>query len=206
MPANGWASGIPMTGRYWPRRWQSDAPSGPKTPISLGAESPHGLPAASRCFCAILRNSGECISIESGRPQVGRLATRPPALAFRGAFPYHVSAFHIMLKSFCILTMAAAPLLAQDGAISAQRIRADTRFLASELLEGRGVGQRGGQLATEYIATQLELAGARPAAADGTFFQPVPLVGIETSPAATLSAVGGGKTLDFRWLDDFVAL
>jgi Zn-dependent M28 family amino/carboxypeptidase len=112
----------------------------------------------------------------------------------------------MMLKSFCILTMAAAPLLAQDGAISAQRIRAHTRFLASDLLEGRGVGQRGGQLATEYIATQLELAGARPAAADGTYFQPVPLVGIETSPAATLSATGGGKTVDFRWLDDFVAL
>ena len=111
-----------------------------------------------------------------------------------------------MLKSIGILVIAVAPLLAQDGAISAERIRADTRFLASDLLEGRGVGQRGGQLATEYIATQLELAGARPAGANGTFFQPVPLVGIETAPSATMGASAGSKSLDFRWLDDFVAL
>jgi len=114
-----------------------------------------------------------------------------------------------MVKSIGILVIAIvaiAPILAQDGAISAARIRADTRFLSSDLLEGRGVGQRGGALATEYIATQLELAGAKPAAADGTFFQRVPLVGIETQPAATLSAAAGGKSVDFRWLDDFVAL
>jgi len=110
-----------------------------------------------------------------------------------------------MTNSIAILMLAAAPLLAQNGAISAERIRADTRFLASDLLEGRGVGQRGGQLATEYIATQLELAGAKPAAAGGTYFQPVPLVGIETSPSATLSASAGFKTVEFRWLDDFVA-
>ncbi len=41
---------------------------------------------------------------------------------------------------------------------SAERIRAHNRFLASDLLEGRGVGQRGGDLATEYIATQFALA------------------------------------------------
>ena len=33
------------------------------------------------------------------------------------------------------------------------------KFLSSDLLEGRGVGQRGGDLATEYIATQFALAG-----------------------------------------------
>ena len=37
------------------------------------------------------------------------------------------------------------------------------RDLASDLLEGRGPGTRGGDLATEYIATQFALAGLKPA-------------------------------------------
>jgi len=47
--------------------------------------------------------------------------------------------------------MAALPVLAQDGSISAERVREHTGFLSLDLQEGRGVGQRGGQLATEYI-------------------------------------------------------
>src|SRR5271165_6008485 len=75
----------------------------------------------------------------------------------------------IMIKSIGILVIAVGSALAQDGAISAERIRADTKFLSSDLLEGRGVGQRGGQLATEYIATQLELAGAKPLIPGGSY-------------------------------------
>ncbi len=111
-----------------------------------------------------------------------------------------------MFKSIGIVVIAAATVLAQDGAISAERIREQTRFLASDLMEGRGVGQRGGQLATEYLASQLALAGAKPAGDNGTYFQKVPLVGIETAPSATLTAVARGKSVEFRWLDDFVAL
>ena len=82
-----------------------------------------------------------------------------------------------MLKSIWIAMIALPALLAQAPAISAERIRAHDRFLASDLLEGRGVGQRGGDIATEYIATQFALAGAKPAGDNGTYFQKVPLVG-----------------------------
>jgi Zn-dependent M28 family amino/carboxypeptidase len=91
---------------------------------------------------------------------------------------------------------------AQDVTISADRIREHTKFLASDLMEGRGVGTRGGDLATEYIANQLALAGAKPAGDKGTYFQAVPLTGVETKPDATLSANG----IDFRWADDFVGI
>ena len=37
--------------------------------------------------------------------------------------------------------------------IDKEKIRAHVRFLASDLLEGRGTGQRGGDLAAEYLAT-----------------------------------------------------
>src|ERR1019366_7373877 len=97
-------------------------------------------------------------------------------------------------------------LLAQDPAISAERIRAHVKFLSSDLLEGRGVGQRGGDIATEYIATQFALAGAQPAGDNGSYFQKVPLVGIETTPEARLSAAVGSKSVEFRWLEDFVGV
>jgi Zn-dependent M28 family amino/carboxypeptidase len=111
-----------------------------------------------------------------------------------------------MLKTYGLLMMAAWPVVAQDAGISAERIREHTRFLASDLLEGRGVGARGGEIAAEYIATQLALAGAKPAGDNGTYYQKVPLVGVETGQGATLSAAAGGKGLDLRWGDDFVGV
>jgi len=100
--------------------------------------------------------------------------------------------------------IGGALLLAQDSSLSAGRVREHTRFLSSDLLEGRGVGQRGGDLATEYIATQFALAGAKPAGDGGTFFQKVPLVGLDPQPASQFSATANGKNVDFRWADDFV--
>ena len=111
------------------------------------------------------------------------------------------------MKSIVIGVIALIPVLAQSGnRPSALRIREHNRFLASDLLEGRGVGARGGDLATEYIADQLALAGAQPAGDNGTYFQKVPLVAVETAPAAELAATNGGKTVAMRWLDDFVGL
>src|SRR5260370_18915173 len=109
-----------------------------------------------------------------------------------------------MLKSIGLLVIAALPVLAQDTAISAERIREHTRFLSSDLLEGRGTGTRGGQLATEYIATQLALAGAKPAGDNGTYYQQVPLVGVETEASAPLGAAGGGKGAGLPAGDEFL--
>jgi Zn-dependent M28 family amino/carboxypeptidase len=105
-----------------------------------------------------------------------------------------------------LLLMAVLPGLSQDPSISAERLREYTRYLSSDLLEGRGVGVRGGDLATEYLATEFALAGAKPAGDNGTYFQKVPLVGVETQPNAQLSATAGAKKMDFRWLDDFVGV
>jgi Zn-dependent M28 family amino/carboxypeptidase len=105
-----------------------------------------------------------------------------------------------------VIFVAALACTIQAQGPEAFRIRAHTNFLASDLLEGRGVGIRGGQLATEYLATQLELAGAKPGGENGTYFQRVPLVGIETDSAAQLSASAPGGMVNFRWLDDFVGV
>src|SRR5271163_2087147 len=71
------------------------------------------------------------------------------------------------------------------ASIDPEKIRAHDRFLASDLLEGRGPGKRGGQLAAEYIATQFALAGAKPAGDNGTFFQSVSLMAVHTDVEKT---------------------
>src|SRR5438270_1052555 len=95
----------------------------------------------------------------------------------------------------------AAGALAQNSEISGERIRAHTKFLASDLLEGRGVGTRGGDLATDYIAAQFALVGAKPAGDNGTYFQRVPLVGAETIGSEARLSAGPEK---FAWGSEFV--
>ena len=69
---------------------------------------------------------------------------------------------------------------AAAASIDSEKIRAHVRFLSLDLLEGRGPGQRGGELAAEYIATQFALDGLEPAGDNGTYFQRVPLVAVHT--------------------------
>lgn len=111
-----------------------------------------------------------------------------------------------MMKTLLIGLGALTCLQAQHPDISADRIRAHVKFLASDLLEGRGPGTRGGDLATEYIATQFALSGLKPAGDGGTFFQQVPLIGIETAALAQLSASKGSDTLEFKWESEFVGV
>src|SRR5580658_10224824 len=66
--------------------------------------------------------------------------------------------------------------------IDPERIRAHVRFLSHDLLEGRGTGQRGGDIAAEYIGTQFAEYGLKPAGDSGGYLQKVPLVGITTLP------------------------
>ncbi|MDR3793029.1 MAG: M28 family peptidase [Terracidiphilus sp.] len=77
--------------------------------------------------------------------------------------------------------------------IDGEKMRAHVRFLALDLLEGRGPGTRGGALAAEYIATQFALAGLEPAGDNGTYFQRVPLYAVHTDEAKTRFALVPAK-------------
>src|SRR6266481_526443 len=86
-----------------------------------------------------------------------------------------------------------------------EKIRAHVKFLASDLLEGRGTGQRGGDIAAEYIATQFELYGLKPGAENGSYFQDVPMVGVKTLPDTSFKLVpANGEAFALKNLDDFV--
>jgi Zn-dependent M28 family amino/carboxypeptidase len=94
---------------------------------------------------------------------------------------------------------------APAAGIDAEKIRAHVKFLSSDLLEGRGMGQRGSDIAAEYIATQFALDGLKPAGDQGSYFQEVPMVSVTTLPDTTLSLVPkSGEPLQLKNLDDFV--
>ena len=91
------------------------------------------------------------------------------------------------------------------GAIDPEKIRAHVKFLASDLLEGRGTGDRGGDIAAEYIATQFELDGLQPAGDKNSYFQDVPLMGVKTLPETSFKLVpANGEPVILKNLDDFV--
>jgi Zn-dependent M28 family amino/carboxypeptidase len=89
--------------------------------------------------------------------------------------------------------------------VSPQAIRTHVQFLASDLLEGRGTGQRGGDIAAEYIATQFSLYGLKPAGDNGTFMQRVPMVGVTNDPSSTITLDFNGKPWVLKQNEEVVA-
>jgi Zn-dependent M28 family amino/carboxypeptidase len=92
----------------------------------------------------------------------------------------------------------AGPALSE---INARSLTAHLKMLASDSFEGRAPATRGGQLASEYLATQLAVLGIEPAGDDGTYFQNVPIVESNVERTFVLSVPGA----TYRYLQDVVA-
>jgi Zn-dependent M28 family amino/carboxypeptidase len=96
--------------------------------------------------------------------------------------------------------------IAAMQSIRPENIETHVRFLSDDLLEGRGTGQRGGDIAAEYIATQFALYGLKPAGENGSYLQKVPMVGITPGPETRFNLVPAtGQALELKPLEDYVA-
>jgi Zn-dependent M28 family amino/carboxypeptidase len=96
--------------------------------------------------------------------------------------------FNLLLVAVAVPMMAAeVPATVARGMkmFRTSALKAHDKFLASDLLEGRGPGTRGDELTTQYIATQFESYGLEPAGDNGTYYQRVPLLGITLDPQKT---------------------
>ncbi len=126
----------------------------------------------------------------------------------------------ILISGICLAQQSRQPMRSSAAAsahlspaaiaafqkVDPERIRAHVRFLSDDLLEGRGTGQRGGDIAAQYIATQFALYGLKPAGDNGTYMQKVPMVGITPQPATTFAFVPAkGGANDLKPLDQYVA-
>ncbi len=104
-----------------------------------------------------------------------------------------------------LLGSAVSQQKSGSSALNEATLRAHIKFLSDDLLEGRGTGARGGELAAKYIAAQLEAVGAKGAGENGSFFQPVSLVGVKADPGTRLTITGASGSESFKFADDFVA-
>ena len=101
------------------------------------------------------------------------------------------------------LVFAAPPARPQD-AITATAIKGHMRFLASDLLEGRGPASPGDRLAQAYVAAQFEQLGLEPAGTLG-WLQPFELVGVDGHPQSMRIAAGPAG-VDLKHHDDFIVV
>jgi Zn-dependent M28 family amino/carboxypeptidase len=98
-----------------------------------------------------------------------------------------------------------ADVAAAMQGIDAERIRAHVRFLSDDLLEGRGTGTRGGDIAAQYIATQFALYGLKPAGDNGSYLQKVDFTGVMTKADSSMSLIPShGTALDLKLGQDYV--
>ena len=110
----------------------------------------------------------------------------------------------LRLAAASLLLLSPASLAAQSrSAITAAEIDGHLRFLASDLLEGRAPGTRGGRLAAEYIASQLRAFGVEPGV-NGSYFQPVPIDVLTTQPGSAHASVSGKATATLKQGEDVV--
>jgi Zn-dependent M28 family amino/carboxypeptidase len=116
--------------------------------------------------------------------------------------PYPASVALAIALACAVPAHAGRPAPAPPAFDEAAVIGAHLRFLANDLLDGRGIGTRGGQLAAAYMEAVFRAAGLRPGCPEG-FIQPVPMVAFTPDPDATITISGAESTLRLATGDDF---
>ena len=113
----------------------------------------------------------------------------------------------VLLSIALVSVLSVATAAAQKGPagrISPEEIDAHLRFLSSDLLEGRAPATRGGRIAENYIASQLQTFGVKPGVGDTSYFQRVPIDVVKADPR-TIKVVASGKAnANLRFTDDVV--
>jgi Zn-dependent M28 family amino/carboxypeptidase len=119
-----------------------------------------------------------------------------------------------MTRPTVLLSLALAGILADAPAgaqtdnapsrITPQEIGGYLRLLSSDMLEGRAPATRGGRLAEQYIASQLEAFGVRPGVGDTSYFQRVPIDVVKADPRTIKVTASGKANANLRFTDDVV--
>ncbi|HUF51931.1 MAG TPA: hypothetical protein VMN60_13995, partial [Longimicrobiales bacterium] len=113
----------------------------------------------------------------------------------------------------CTLAFLLLPAALAAQQIDSLTIRAHTRFLADDLLAGRGTGSAGERIAAAYIGSQLERLGLHPFACPPaaacpdsarTFLLPIPLRSAHIDAASTLTITSGRDSTRFVNGRDFI--
>lgn len=117
----------------------------------------------------------------------------------------------ILLSSIAISVAIAFPVLAADKnrtskvpAVEEAPLRAHLALLSSDLFEGRGTGQRGGDLTVQYLESQSQVIGLKPGNGN-SYRQLVKIAGVKALPQqSSLQLVAGGTPLAIEFGNDWV--
>src|SRR6185295_418864 len=101
----------------------------------------------------------------------------------------------------------AVPAAAEKAAavIDQRSLEAPIRFLADDLLEGRGPATRADRLTELYLGATLEGLGFEPAFAKGSYVQPFDVVSVTADVPKTWDFHKGGQSLALKYWDQFIA-
>ena len=107
-----------------------------------------------------------------------------------------------------LATGADQPLTPEQRAvmnhISADSLRGNLSFLASDLLEGRATPSRGLDLAAEYVAAQFRRAGLEPAGDDGYFQTATVTMREPNREGFVMTVTAGGRTMTIAAEDAYI--
>ncbi|MDM5178835.1 M28 family peptidase [Massilia sp. DJPM01] len=114
----------------------------------------------------------------------------------------------LVSTALAISLAAAFPAYAAGAAsvptVKEAPLRAHLSFLSSDVLEGRGTGQRGGDLTVAYLESQALAAGLKPGNGD-SFRQSVKIAGVKATPESSSVALeAGGKAQSLAFGKDWV--
>jgi Zn-dependent M28 family amino/carboxypeptidase len=124
--------------------------------------------------------------------KLSTLAATVLATSLAFAFPAMAAGGAAAARPGSLLTVQEAPL------------RAHLAFLSSDLLEGRGTGQRGGDLTVAYLENQALAVGLKPVSGN-SFRQAVHIAGVKSLPQdSTLRLEANGAPLQAAFGKDWV--
>ena len=99
----------------------------------------------------------------------------------------------------------AAPMSVEDKKLN-NALTGHIEFLADDLLEGRGTGSEGYDLAARYVAAQFRQLGLTPGGNSNSWFQPVPLLESKRmEESARFELHVGGETNVLEYNLDYLA-
>ncbi|MFM2219151.1 MAG: hypothetical protein RL240_3469 [Planctomycetota bacterium] len=94
-----------------------------------------------------------------------------------------------------------------QGKIQETTLRGHIRYLADDLLEGRGPGSAGDAMTQLYLETQFQAHGLEVVPAIGSYRQVFPMIGLTSEPEKTWTLQGkNGNEKEFKYFDDFIAV
>lgn len=104
-----------------------------------------------------------------------------------------------------VVNLRSPAVVRAMAVIDTAAIASHVRFLADDLLEGRGTGTRGYEIAARYVASRFAELGLAPAGDGASYFQRVPLRKASLVPSsASVAFARRGKVDRLRFEEDYL--